>query len=124
MGGRYAQYKEVSGYHIQAKDREIGHVEDFIIDSKTWAIRYLIVDTQNWWPGKKVLVAPQWIEEVSWEESKVIVNLSRETIKQGPEYKEASLVTREYETGLYQHYDQEGYWDLESPDKRTAKTVV
>ena len=44
---------DVSGYHIQATDGEIGHVEDFIIDDETWAIRYLIVDTRNWWPGKR-----------------------------------------------------------------------
>ena len=59
--------RDVSGHHIQAADGEIGHVEDFIIDDETWAIRYLIIDTQNWWPGKKVLVSPQWIERVSWE---------------------------------------------------------
>jgi hypothetical protein len=90
---------DVSGHHIQAADGEIGHVEDFIIDDETWAIRYLIIDTRNWWPGKKVLVSPQWIESVSWSESKVFVNLSRETIKQSPEYTEESLLTRDYETG-------------------------
>jgi hypothetical protein len=60
----------VSGHNIQAKDGEIGHVEDFIIDDETWAIRYLIIDTKNWWPGKKVLVSPLWIDRVSWSESK------------------------------------------------------
>jgi len=101
---------DVSGHHIQAADGEIGHVADFIIDDETWAIRYLIIDTQNWWPGKKVLVSPHWIERVSWSESKVFVNLSRETIKQSPEYTEDSLLTREYEAGLYRHYDRPGYW--------------
>jgi uncharacterized protein YrrD len=100
----------VTGYHIQAIDGEIGHVEDFIIDDQTWAIRYLIVDTRNWWPGKKVLVSPQWIERVSWNESKVFVNLSRETVKQSPEYMEESLLTRDYESGLHRHYDRQGYW--------------
>jgi sporulation protein YlmC with PRC-barrel domain len=102
---------EVNDYHIQATDGEIGHVDDFIIDDETWAIRYLIVDTRNWWPGKKVLVSPQWIERVSWDESKVFVNLSRETIKQSPEYTEKSLLTREYETGLHSHYNRQGYWN-------------
>jgi len=51
--------KEVTGYNIQALDDSVGHVEDFIIDDDTKAIRYLIVDTRNWWPGKKVLVSPQ-----------------------------------------------------------------
>jgi hypothetical protein len=101
---------DVSGHHIQALDGELGHVQDFIIDDETWAIRYLIVDTHNWWPGKKVLVSPQWIERVSWDESKVFVNLSRETIKQSPEYTEESLLTRDYEIGLHRHYNRQGYW--------------
>ena len=97
---------DVSGHHIQAVDGEIGHVEDFIIDDETWAIRYLIINTRNWWPGKKVLVSPQWIERVSWIQSKVFVNLSRETIKHSPEYMEESLLTRDYETGLHLHYNR------------------
>jgi len=100
----------VSGYHIQALDGEIGHVEDFIIDDETWAIRYLVVGTRNWWPGKRVLVSPQWIERVSWNESKVFVNLDRETIKQSPEYTEESLLNRDYEIGLHRHYNRKGYW--------------
>ena len=108
---------DVSGHHIQAADGEIGHVEDFIIDDETWAIRYLIIDTQNWWPGKKVLVSPQWIERVSWIESKVFVNLSREAIKQSPEYLGESLPTRDYEDRLHRHYNRQGYW----VDKAAAK---
>ena len=106
--------QDVSGYHIQAADGDIGHVEDFIIDDETWAIRYLIVATQNWWPGKKVLVSPQWIERVSWSESTVFVNLTREAIRQSPEYTEESLLTRDYETGLHRHYERQGYW-IEDP---------
>jgi uncharacterized protein YrrD len=107
----------VRGYHIQATDGEIGHVDDFIIDDETWAIRYLIIDTQNWWPGEKVLVSPQWIERVSWTESKVFVNLSLEDIKQSPEYTEESLLTREYEAGLHRHYNRTGYWVDETETK-------
>jgi uncharacterized protein YrrD len=114
---------EVSGYHIQAADGEIGHVEDFIIDDETWAIRYLIIDTRNWWPGKKILISPQWIERVSWSESKVFVNLSTETIKLSPEYTEESLITRDYETRLHQHYNRPGYWADESDAKVHFKSV-
>ena len=101
---------EVTGYHLQALDGEIGHIEDFIIDDETWTIRYLIINTGNWWPGKKVLVSPQWIERVSWSESKAFVNLSRDTIKKSPEYTEESLITRDYEIGLHRHYNRPGYW--------------
>jgi sporulation protein YlmC with PRC-barrel domain len=100
----------VSGYHIHGTDGEIGHVEDFILDDETWAIRYLIVNTQNWWPGKKVLVSPHWIERVSWDESSVLVDLPRETIKQAPEYTEGFLLTREFEDRLHRHYNRQGYW--------------
>ena len=101
---------DVSGHHVQASDGEIGHVDDFIIDDETWAIRYLIIDTRNWWPGKKVLISPRWIERVSWSESKVFVNLSRATIKQSPEYTEESPLNREYEAELHRHYNRQGYW--------------
>jgi len=101
---------DVTGHHIQATDGAIGHVEDFVIDDETWAIRYLIIDTENWWPGKKVLISPLWIERVSWSEAKVFINLTGETIKQSPEYTEESLPTRDYETALYRHYNRQGYW--------------
>jgi len=102
--------RDVTGHHIQASDGEIGHVEDFILDDETWAIRYLIIDTRNWWPGKKVLVSPQWIERISWSESKVFFNLTRETIQHSPEYSEETLIDRDYEYRLHRHYNRPGYW--------------
>ncbi len=105
---------DVTGHKIEANDGAIGHVEDFVIDDETWAIRYLVVDTRNWWPGKRVLIAPQWIERVSWMESKVFIHLSREAIKQSPEFTEDSALTREYEDALHQHYNRRGYWTDEA----------
>jgi sporulation protein YlmC with PRC-barrel domain len=102
--------QEVTGYSILATDGEIGHVEDFIVDEETWAIRYLIVATANFWPGKKILVSPQWIERVSWDAREVMVDLSREKIKNSPAYVEEDAITREYETDLYGHYNRDGYW--------------
>jgi hypothetical protein len=100
----------VTGYHIEAVDGEIGHVNDFIVDDETWAIRYLEVDTRNWLPGKKVLVSPQWINRVSWTDSKVYVDLRRETIQNGPEWVDSVPVTREYEHRLYNYYARSPYW--------------
>src|SRR5665648_975407 len=97
---------------------EIGKVKEFYFDDYYWAIRYLIIDTKNWWPGKKVLVSPQWIERINWNESKVFINLLRETIKQSPEYTEDTLLTREYEIELYQYYNRQGYWVEEPVPKK------
>ena len=100
----------VIGYDIEAADGEIGHVNGFVVDDEAWAIRYIEVATRNWWPGKKVLVSPAWIERVSWTESKVCVGLSREAIKNGPEYDASIPITREYENRLYFHYGRPPYW--------------
>jgi sporulation protein YlmC with PRC-barrel domain len=111
---------DVSGHHIQAKDGEIGHVEDFIIDDETWMIRYLIVDTMNFWDGKMILISPRWINRVSWDKAKVFVNLSRAAIKQSPEYIEGSPLSREYEAALHQHYNFQGYWVDEPVAKKDS----
>ena len=109
---------DVTDHRLRATDGEIGHVEDFLVDDETWAIRYLIIATRNWWPGKRILIAPQWIERVSWLESKVFVNLPRESIKQAPEYPEESLFTRDYEVRLHLHYQRPGYWTHEKAIKK------
>jgi sporulation protein YlmC with PRC-barrel domain len=102
--------REVVGYHIQGTDGEIGHVDDFMVDDETWAIRYLVIDTRNWWLDRKVLVAPHWAERISWAENKVFVDLPRQKIKDGPEWHAGALVNREYEARLYDYYGRPAYW--------------
>jgi hypothetical protein len=102
--------REVIGYHIQAQDGEIGHVEDFFISEEDWVIRYIFVDTRNWLPGRKVLVSPSWIEEIKWGPAKVYVDLSREQVKHSPEYDPSASISREYETDLHRYYGRPGYW--------------
>jgi hypothetical protein len=101
---------EVTGYHIQAEDGEVGHVEDFVMDDETWTIRYMVVDTRNWLPGRKVLVAPPWIETVDWANKSVSVGLSIQEVKESPEYDPAQPVNREYEIRLYDFYGRPAYW--------------
>ena len=107
----------VTGYHIDAAHGEIGHVAGFVVDDEAWAIRYIEVATRNWLPGKKVLVSPAWIERVSWTDSKVYLGLSREAIKDGPDYVESMPITREYENRLYLHYGRPPYWLHEAEHK-------
>jgi len=100
----------VRGYQIQAIDGPIGHVDDFVIDDETWTIRYLVVKAHEWWPGKRILVAPEWIGSVSWSESKVFISVSKEAIKTAPPMSEESLLRRDYEENLHKHYGRKGYW--------------
>jgi hypothetical protein len=103
-----------SGHYIQAMDGGIGHVVDFIIDYENWAIRYLVVDTRNSLPGKKALISPRWIERVSWSEEQIFINLSRQAVRESPEYTDESLITRDFETRLHGHYGRREYW-VENP---------
>ncbi len=103
------------GYHIEATDGDIGHVEDFLIDDMVWRIRYLVIDTRNWLPGRKVLVAPDWIGRVSWGTRRVYVSLMRDAIKAGPAYDPASSWDPDYATRLHDYYGRPRYsdWDAD-----------
>lgn len=102
--------REVISYRIHATDGAIGHVDDMFIDEDDWSIRYLLVATHDWLPGRKVLVAPDWIERVSWPEEGVYVCHTRQEIKESPEYDPVGPPSRAYEMELYQYYDFPGYW--------------
>ena len=102
---------EVSGYHVEAADGEIGQVADCIIDTMDWEIRYLVIDTRNWWPGGRVLVSPRWIKSVNWVEQKVRTDMLRETIKSCPTYNPQELIDRSYEEQLHEALGQPKYWE-------------
>ena len=102
--------REVAGYRIGAIDDEMGHVEDFIVEDQSWAVRYMEIDTRNWLPGKKVLIAPAWIAKVNWVQRSVQVSLPRAAIESAPAYDASKLISREYEVELFKHYGHPGYW--------------
>jgi len=105
--------RQVDGYHVMGKDGEIGHVEDFLFDDESWQIRYAIVDTRNWWPGKRVLLRPQWIKRVSTQSKELYVDMSRETIKESPQWDPNQPVNRKYELRLHKYYGSPPYWTSE-----------
>ena len=116
----------VMKYHIEASDGGIGHVQGLLIDEDTWAIRYLIVDTSNWWLGHQVLIAPKWIKNVRWPDNTVSVSLTRQAVKDAPPYNPALTLDRDEEIGLHKHYERAGYWadevKLENPQYRAVKS--
>jgi len=90
---RLRSSKEVRGYDIRASDDSVGHVEDFLIDEKEWAVRFVVVDTRNWWPGKKVLISPARVERVSWEDRRMDVGITRAEVEGSPEFDPADMGT-------------------------------
>jgi len=112
----------VTGYHISAVDGEIGHLQGLLVDEESWAIRYLIVNTSNWWLGHRVLVAPRWISEVSWAERRITTDLTRQAIQASPPYDPAHLPDRAQETQVHEHYGRHGYWQSEAVLPTPART--
>ena len=94
----------VTGYHIHATDGEIGHVEDFLADDTDWSIHYLVVDTKNWWPAKKVLISPRSARTIDWQHSLVNLDADRRKIKEGPAYDASTVVDRTYEDQFASYY--------------------
>ena len=100
--------KAVVSYHIQALDGELGHVSGLLVDDETWTIRYIIVDTRNWWLGRQLLIAPHWIESVNWADATISVNLSRRSIKNAPLYTSTGVLDQKHEiVGLFNHDSHE-----------------
>jgi uncharacterized protein YrrD len=95
---------DVKGYTIHAIDGEIGDVADFIFDDSDWKISYMVVDTGNWFPGKKVLLFPDLIKEIKWVTSVVIVDTTVNSIKNSPKYDQHNPIDELYETELSNYY--------------------
>ena len=114
--------RDVRGYDIHGSDGAIGHVDDFIVDDETWEVRYLVVDTSNWWFGKKVLLAPHWANRISWDERAVFLDLSRQAIKSAPGWDADAAVNREYEARLYDYYGRPVYWEGGARPEATPPT--
>lgn len=103
--------KEVTGYQVQCMEGGLGHVEDLIVDTESWSLRYLIIDTKDWLPtSKKVIVAFDWLTHFTWEDRKAHVDLTQEQVKNAPHYDARLPVNRAYEIQLYDFYGRPSYW--------------
>ena len=102
--------RAVVGYHLLASDGEIGHVDSLLVDEETWAIRYLVVNTSNWWMGHQVLISPGWITQVSWADERMTADLGRAAIQAAPAYDTTVTLNRQREQALHQHHGRRGYW--------------
>jgi sporulation protein YlmC with PRC-barrel domain len=88
---------QVIGYKIHATDGDIGYVDDFIIDDENGVFRYLVVNTGNWLPGRKVLISPQWVKCINWDDSSVYLNLLRDSVKYSADFNPDKIINREFQ---------------------------
>lgn len=77
--------RAVTGYHIQTTGGVVGRVQDFAIDGQTWSISEVIVETGRWFAGRQIVISPQSIRSISYEQSTVLLNLTKDDIQRTAE---------------------------------------
>jgi hypothetical protein len=102
--------REILGYHIETTGGDIGHVDDLIVDDRGWVVRYFVVDTKNFLPGKKVIVSPHWVEDIRWQDRKVALDLRKAQIEDAPRFDPREPIQRVYEERLYDFFGRPRYW--------------
>jgi sporulation protein YlmC with PRC-barrel domain len=102
--------QDILGYAIQATDGPIGYIEDVVIDTSTWDIRYMVVDTRHGRPSKKLLISSTWLHQVHWDTMQIVVALQRDRIEESPEFDASVPLDRDYEARLFNYYGRPTYW--------------
>ena len=101
---------DILGYSIAARDGEFGSVSDFYFDDHYWSVRYLVVDTGNWLPGRKVLLSPSTIGTLSHDDKRLSVDLDKQQIEDSPGVDSDAPVERQQEIELHDYYQWPYYW--------------
>jgi hypothetical protein len=94
----------IKRYAIQASDGEIGHVNDFLIEDGSWNIRYIVVDTKNWWPENRVLIPPESVKKINWDAQSVYLHVDGQKVKESPPYDASTMVDEAYDNILLKYY--------------------
>jgi hypothetical protein len=104
-----AASSQSTAYHVHATDGDLGHVESFLADDVNWDIRYLVIATRDWWPGKHVQLAPFAVKDIDWSKHRVNVDVTRDQVKSSPAWDPLALADQVGEQQLHRHFGWPGY---------------
>ncbi|MGI9521091.1 MAG: hypothetical protein ACR2PG_05515, partial [Hyphomicrobiaceae bacterium] len=100
----------IGHYNVSASDGPLVHLHGLIVETSSWTVRYIIVDTGNFINAKLVLVAPLAIASIDWEREVILVSLTIGEVNACPEYDGDAELSRQYEAFLYDYYGWTPYW--------------
>ena len=106
----FKNLRDVEGYRLSAKDGEIGHVTDLYFDDDCWAVRYLVVATGSWLFGKKVLISPNSVLKVNFDDRCIEVDLSKDQVRKSPDIDAEKPISRQQESEYHLYYNFPPYW--------------
>jgi hypothetical protein len=102
--------KDLYGIKLSASDGDLGHIQDFYIDDKSWIVRYLVADTGSWLAGRMVLLSPFCFGNLDQEKRHMKVALTKKQIEDSPPIESHLPISRQYETDYYNYYSWPAYW--------------
>ncbi len=94
----------LQGYYINATDGEIGHLADVLVDEADWSLRYMVVNTSNWWQGKEVLISPRSTQSIRWMERMIDLSVTRDTVRSSPDYDASAPLPASFDADMAKHY--------------------
>lgn len=105
----------LSGFAMGATDGEIGEVMDVYFDDERWTVRYIVVATGRWLHGRKVLISPMSVREISWDDSVLELSISQQQVRDSPGIDTDKPVSRQHEIAFYNDYGYPNYWEGSNP---------
>jgi hypothetical protein len=100
---------EFKGYIVHAVDGDIGHVENCLADDANWDIRYLVIATRNWWPGKVAQLSPYAVKDIDWFGEHINMNVTRDQVRSAPAWDPLTMADKVSEDELHRHFGWPGY---------------
>lgn len=113
----------IQGFTVQATDGDVGKVDTLYFDDQTWAVRYLVVNVGNWLIADKILLSPLAVTAVHLEDKTIAVALTKEQVKNSPDFDTQKPVSRQEEIALHTYYNWDPYW-LTAPTYSNGLTAV
>ncbi len=108
-GDRLHGVASVKGYYVHATDGDIGHVENVLADDSNWEVRYLVIATRNWWPGKVVQLSPYAVKDIDWFGERINMNVTRDQVRSAPAWDPLAMINEASEDQLHRHFGWPGY---------------
>jgi hypothetical protein len=111
---RLQNARRIVGYRVQASDGDLGRVQELLIDDKTWAIRFMVVEAGDWWRGHRLLIAPHWIHAADWVDECISLDLTQTIAKAAPRLETSRQLDDRRATGLFLHEGRGSFWEAET----------
>jgi uncharacterized protein YrrD len=105
--------KRLLGNEIRGTEGEMGNVADLYFDDRTWAVRYLVVDTGGWFSGTQALLSPGVVCLPEGDGMGLPTTITREQIMGGPDVSARLPLSREKEAELALYYG----WEPPMPEE-------